>query len=98
MSLTLTTALGGSGSLAAASLYQSAPAINRLGHVTRKYGGIGMQSPQRELTLYKGLERFIFRYEPGQEEQLLDVLIEHAKGSHTNLDWFDVSLLSLKLA
>jgi len=57
-----------------------------------------MQSPQRELTLYKGLERFIFRYEPGQEEQLLDVLIEHAKGSHTNLDWFDVSLLSLKLA
>ncbi len=56
-----------------------------------------MHNRQRELTLYKGLERFIFRYEPGQEERLLDILIEHAEESHTNLDWFDVGLLSLKL-
>ncbi len=90
--------LGGGKSPVAAFLYQSAPAVSRLGHFTKQYGGIGMHSPQRELTLYKGLERFIFRYEPGQEEQLLDVLIEHAEESHTSFDWFDVSLLSLKLA
>jgi len=57
-----------------------------------------MHNPQRELTLYKGLEKFIFRYEQGQENRLLDVLIEYARGNHTSFDWFDATMLSLKLA
>ena len=93
------TTWGGGKTPAAALLYQPDLAIRPRGNVASQHErAMGMQDPQRELTLYKGLERFIFRYERGQEERLLDILIEYAGQSHTNLDWFDVSVLSLKLA
>jgi len=57
-----------------------------------------MQNPQRQLTLYKGLEKFIFRYEEGQEDRLLDMLIEYARESHTSFDSFDAIMLGLRLA
>ena len=54
------TTLGGGRSTAVAFLYQSSPAVDRDGNVTKRHGGIGMHNPQRQLTLYKGLEKFIF--------------------------------------
>ena len=57
-----------------------------------------MENPKRQLTLYKGLEKFIFRYEEGQEDQLLDMLIEYAEESHTSFDSFDAVMLGLQLA
>lgn len=52
---------------------------------------------KRQLVLNKGKEKFIFRYESGHEDQLLDALIEQAKDKRTDFDWFDAAVLSFKL-
>lgn len=52
---------------------------------------------KRQLVLNKGDEKFIFRYENGREDELLDVLIEQAKDRRTDFDWFDAAVLSFKL-
>ena len=52
---------------------------------------------KRQLILNKGAEKFIFRYESGREDELLDVLIEQAKDKRTYFDWFDAAVLSFKL-
>jgi hypothetical protein len=56
-----------------------------------------MNKTQRQLILNKGNERFIFRYEDGHEDALLDVLIDQARDSRTEFDWFDAAVLSFKL-
>ena len=56
-----------------------------------------MQNTKRQLVLNKGNERFIFRYESGCEDDLLDALIAQAKNSRTTFDWFDAAVLSFKL-
>ena len=53
---------------------------------------------KHQLVLNKGTEKFIFRYDSGAEDELLDALIEQAKDSRTNFDWFDAAVLSFKLA
>ena len=45
----------------------------------------------------KGVEKYIFRYENGREDELLDALIEQAKDKRTDFDWFDAAVLSFKL-
>ncbi|MHC4325205.1 MAG: hypothetical protein ACYSUX_13155 [Planctomycetota bacterium] len=52
---------------------------------------------KRQLILNKGAEKFIFRYENGREDVLLDVLIDQAKDKRTDFDWFDAAVLSFKL-
>jgi hypothetical protein len=56
-----------------------------------------MQKPKRQLVLNKGAERFIFRYEAGCEDELLDALVAQAKDNRTDFDWFDAAVLSFKL-
>ena len=56
-----------------------------------------MKRIKRQLTLNKGAEKFIFRYDSGNEDTLLDALIEQAGDSRTNFDWFDAAVLSFKL-
>lgn len=56
-----------------------------------------MQKLKRQLVLNKGAEKFIFRYEQGREDELLDSLIEQAKDKRTDFDWFDAAVLSFKL-
>ena len=56
-----------------------------------------MKNAKRQLVLKKGTEKFIFRYENGQEEELLDALIAQAKDNRTNFDWFDAAVLSFKV-
>ena len=56
-----------------------------------------MKKMKRQLVLNKGAEKFIFRYENGREDDLLDALIEQAKDKHTDFDWFDAAVLSFKL-
>jgi hypothetical protein len=51
----------------------------------------------RQLVLNKGTEKFIFRYNCGCEDDLLDALINQAKDSRTEFDWFDAAVLSFKL-
>ena len=56
-----------------------------------------MKKTKRQLVLKKGRERFIFRYDSGCEDKLLDTLIEQAKDERTDFDWFDAAVLSFKL-
>ena len=56
-----------------------------------------MKRMKRQLVLNKGVEKFIFRYENGREDELLDALIEQAKDRSTDFDWFDAAVLSFKL-
>ena len=57
-----------------------------------------MKRLQRQLVLNKGMEKFIFRYEQGGEDELLDALIDQVKDKRTNFDWFDAAVLSFKLS
>ncbi len=56
-----------------------------------------MDRIQRQLILNKGDEKFVFRYEDGHEDQLLDALIDQARDKRTDFDWFDAAVLSFKL-
>ena len=56
-----------------------------------------MKRTKRQLILNKGVEKYIFRYENGREDELLDALIEQAKDKRTDFDWFDAAVLSFKL-
>jgi hypothetical protein len=56
-----------------------------------------MKKMKRQLVLNKGVEKFIFRYDNGCEDELLDALITQAKDKRTDFDWFDAAVLSFKL-
>jgi len=56
-----------------------------------------MKKTKRQLVLNKGAEKFIFRYDSGCEDELLDALIEQANDNGTAFDWFDAAVLSFKL-
>ena len=56
-----------------------------------------MSKIKQQLVLNKGVEKFIFRYDSGREDELLESLIEQAKDQRTDFDWFDAAVLSFKL-
>lgn len=55
-------------------------------------------SDKKELSLLKGEERFIFRYEPGREEDVLDAFVDLANERSSTFDWFDAAVLSFQLS
>jgi hypothetical protein len=57
-----------------------------------------MESVKKQLTLNKGSEQYIFRYEEGCEAQVLDALVDSASKKQTGFDWFDAAVLSFKLS
>jgi hypothetical protein len=56
-----------------------------------------LQQNLRQLVLKKGSEKYIFRYQAGSEDKLLEALISQASDSRTSFDWFDAAVLSFKL-
>ncbi|HUV64950.1 MAG TPA: hypothetical protein VMW24_13710 [Sedimentisphaerales bacterium] len=56
-----------------------------------------MRNMKQQLLLNKGEEKYIFRYDAGREDELLDALIDQAKDKRTDFDWFDAAVLSFKL-
>ncbi len=56
-----------------------------------------MQRTHKQLILNKGIEKYIFRYEEGQEGELLEALVAQANDTRTDFDWFDAAVLSFKL-
>ncbi len=52
---------------------------------------------KQQLVLNKGKEKYVFRYDAGKEDELLDALIDQAKDKRTDFDWFDAAVLSFKL-
>ena len=56
-----------------------------------------MKKAKQQLILGKGKEKYIFRFDRGCEDKLLEALILQAKDSRTDFDWFDAAVLSFKL-
>ena len=56
-----------------------------------------MEDIKKQLVLNKGSEKYIFRYEKGNEGQLLDALVATASDNKIDFDWFDAAVLSFKL-
>ena len=57
-----------------------------------------MITMKKQLVLNKGSEQYIFRYDDGNETQLLEALAASAVDTKTNFDWFDAAVLSFKLS
>jgi len=51
----------------------------------------------RQLSLVKGEERFIFRYQSGQEAEVVDAFASLAADRESNFDWFDAAVLSYQM-
>ena len=51
----------------------------------------------RQLSLVKGEERFIFRYQSGQESEVIDAFAALAGDRGNSFDWFDAAVLSYQM-
>ena len=51
----------------------------------------------RPLSLVKGEERFVFRYPPGQEAEVIDAFASLASDRTSEFDWFDAAVLSYQM-
>ena len=51
----------------------------------------------RQLSLVKGEERFIFRYQAGQETEVIDAFASMAADRANEFDWFDAAVLSYQM-
>ncbi len=55
-------------------------------------------SEKNILTLNKDGQHFLFRYEPGCEENLLDSFVDMANDKNNDFNWFDAAVLSFQLS
>jgi hypothetical protein len=51
----------------------------------------------RQLSLVKGEERFVFRYQSGQEAEVVDAFAQLASNRESRFDWFDAAVLSYQM-
>ena len=51
----------------------------------------------RQLSLVKGEHRFLFRYRPGSEADVIGALASLAGDTNTDFDWFDAAVLSYQM-
>jgi hypothetical protein len=54
-------------------------------------------SATKTLSLVKGKHQFCFRYEAGEEQHVLDALVDLVKRRDVSFDWFDAAVLSHQL-
>jgi len=51
----------------------------------------------RQLSLIKGKHRYVFRYKPGCEPEVIDALAALASDPESGFDWFDAAVLSYQM-
>ena len=51
----------------------------------------------RQLSLVKGAHRYVFRYHPGREADVIAAFADMADDRETDFDWFDAAVLSYQL-
>ena len=51
----------------------------------------------RQLSLVKGEERFVFRYQAGKEAEVIDAFASMASDQRSVFDWFDAAVLSYQM-
>ncbi len=54
-------------------------------------------SDVKTLSLVKGKQHFCFRYEVGDEGQVLDALVDMVHRRELSFDWFDAAVVSHQL-
>ena len=59
--------------------------------------GRDAKSVIRQLSLVKGEERFVFRYQAGQEAEVIDSFASMASEQESSFDWFDAAVLSYQM-
>ncbi|MBK8266893.1 MAG: hypothetical protein IPK83_00740 [Planctomycetes bacterium] len=56
-----------------------------------------MKTDVRQLSLVKGGHRFLFRYQPGNEADVIGAFAALASDGSTDFDWFDAAVLSYQM-
>lgn len=56
-----------------------------------------MNSDVRQLSLVKGGHRYLFRYQPGHEADVIGAFASLASDGTTEFDWFDAAVLSYQM-
>lgn len=56
-----------------------------------------MSVAQRCLSMVKGRHRYVFRYAPGREAELLASFVALANDPNSDFDWFDAAVLSYQM-
>ena len=51
----------------------------------------------RQLSLVKGVERYVFRYKKGKEMGVIDQFARLAEDKKSTFDWYDATVLSMQL-
>jgi hypothetical protein len=51
----------------------------------------------RQLSLVKGQHRYLFRYRPGSEAEVIGAFASLASDVSTDFDWFDAAVLSYQM-
>lgn len=51
----------------------------------------------RQLSLVKGPHRYVFKYAPGQESDVIGAFAEMAMRTDSEFDWFDAAVLSYQM-
>lgn len=51
----------------------------------------------RQLVLVKGDSRYVFRYAPGNEAEVINAFAELADRETSEFDWFDAAVLSYQM-
>lgn len=51
----------------------------------------------RTLSLVKGGHKYVFRYGPGCEDEMLDAIMELAESDQSPVDWLDAATLSFQV-
>ncbi len=51
----------------------------------------------RQLSLVKGEHRYLFRYRPGAEADVIGAFATLASSADTDFDWFDAAVLSYQM-
>lgn len=56
-----------------------------------------MKKEVRQLSLVKGEHRYLFRYQPGNEADVIGAFASLASDGSTEFDWFDAAVLSYQM-
>lgn len=56
-----------------------------------------MKKEVRQLSLVKGEHRYLFRYRPGNEADVIGAFASLASDGSTDFDWFDAAVLSYQM-
>jgi hypothetical protein len=53
--------------------------------------------PVKQLSLDKGGQRYVFRYQSGNEAEVIGAMASLAGDQNTDFDWFDAAVLSYQM-